>query len=116
MPKRLPHSSFERHLPRAHVLTLGDNAYPDNSPANYAKYYTPTWGRFKSITGLYALRAGAKPAPASKSHAHGALFMALGARRYGRRFIDTHNQVLITAKPGAIRRTSGGRDPTSTLQ
>ena len=41
---------IRRHLPRAHVLTLGDNAYPDNSPANYAKYYTPTWGRFKSIT------------------------------------------------------------------
>ena len=41
---------IRRHLPRAHVLTLGDNAYPDNSPANYAKYYAPTWGRFKSIT------------------------------------------------------------------
>ena len=41
---------IRRHLPRAHVLTLGDNAYPNNSPADYAKYYAPTWGRFKSIT------------------------------------------------------------------
>ncbi len=39
-----------RHLPRQHVLTLGDNAYPDNSPADFAKYYAPTWGRFTSIT------------------------------------------------------------------
>ncbi len=41
---------IRRHLPRAHVLTLGDNAYPNNSPADYARYYAPTWGKFKSIT------------------------------------------------------------------
>ena len=226
---------IRRHLPRAHVLTLGDNAYPKNSLADYAKYYTPTWGKFKSITlpspgnheyrtpraagyfsyfhkpayyahtegswlllsldsvcgkvggctraspqgkwlaaklahttrrcilaffhhplfnagrhgptpsvrplwvqlyaahadvilnghdhnyqrydrlspggqatnrgirefvvgtggaGLYALRAGVKPAPASKASVHGVLFMALGARGYGWRFINLNNRVV----------------------
>lgn len=32
------------------VLTTGDNAYPDGAAAEYAAFYEPTWGRFKSIT------------------------------------------------------------------
>lgn len=32
------------------VAVLGDNAYPDGSPANYANYYEPTWGRHKART------------------------------------------------------------------
>ena len=32
------------------VLTLGDNAYPDGSGADYTSYYDPNWGRFKSKT------------------------------------------------------------------
>jgi Calcineurin-like phosphoesterase len=32
------------------VYTLGDNVYPDGSAAGYAKYYAPTWGRFKPKT------------------------------------------------------------------
>ncbi len=32
------------------VLTLGDNAYEDGSPSQYAQYYAPNWGRFLSIT------------------------------------------------------------------
>src|SRR6185312_7305864 len=31
------------------VLTLGDNAYPDGTTANY-RCYNSTWGRFKSRT------------------------------------------------------------------
>ena len=27
------------------VMTLGDNAYPDGSAADFASYYAPTWGR-----------------------------------------------------------------------
>ena len=27
------------------MLTLGDNAYPDGSAGDYARYYGPTWGR-----------------------------------------------------------------------
>ena len=29
------------------VLTLGDNAYPDGTPAEFANCFDPTWGRFK---------------------------------------------------------------------
>lgn len=32
------------------VLTLGDNAYPDGSTQDYASWYEPTWGQFKTIT------------------------------------------------------------------
>lgn len=32
------------------VLTLGDNAYPDGTPADYQNYYEPTWGQFKART------------------------------------------------------------------
>jgi len=60
------------------VLTLGDNAYPDGSSADYAKWYEPTWGAFKSITdpspgnhdyhtangsGYFAYFAGQVPGP-----------------------------------------------------
>lgn len=34
----------------ARVLTLGDNAYPNGSAADYANCYDPTWGRFKQRT------------------------------------------------------------------
>ncbi len=30
------------------VMTLGDNAYPDGSDADYASCYDPTWGHLKS--------------------------------------------------------------------
>jgi hypothetical protein len=32
------------------VMTLGDNAYPDGSDANYASCYDPTWGHLKPRT------------------------------------------------------------------
>lgn len=32
------------------VLTLGDNAYPDGTAANFADCYEPTWGRYKART------------------------------------------------------------------
>jgi hypothetical protein len=32
------------------VLTLGDNAYPDGTPADFADCYEPTWGRLKART------------------------------------------------------------------
>ena len=37
-------------LPNATVLTLGDNAYPDGSPTDFARCYDPTWGAFKTRT------------------------------------------------------------------
>lgn len=41
------------------VLTLGDNAYPNGSSSDFAKYYDPTWGKFKAIT---------KPAPGNHEY------------------------------------------------
>ena len=32
------------------VLTAGDNAYNEGSPAQYSEYYDPTWGRHKELT------------------------------------------------------------------
>jgi len=32
------------------ALTLGDNAYEDGSPSQFASYYEPNWGRFKAKT------------------------------------------------------------------
>jgi hypothetical protein len=32
------------------VLTLGDNAYPEGSTADFANCYDPSWGAFKHIT------------------------------------------------------------------
>src|SRR6185436_17437968 len=32
------------------VFTLGDNAYPDGTAADFANCYDPTWGRHKSRT------------------------------------------------------------------
>ncbi|MDQ3867215.1 MAG: Ig-like domain-containing protein [Actinomycetota bacterium] len=32
------------------IATLGDNAYPDGSPAQFAACYGPTWGRHKART------------------------------------------------------------------
>ena len=32
------------------VMALGDNAYPDGTPADYANCYAPTWGRHKPRT------------------------------------------------------------------
>jgi hypothetical protein len=32
------------------VLVLGDNAYPNGSVADYATFYDPNWGAFKSKT------------------------------------------------------------------
>jgi len=37
-------------LPGATVFTLGDNAYPDGTPAQFTQCYDPTWGRFRSRT------------------------------------------------------------------
>ncbi len=37
-------------LPNATVLTLGDNAYPNGSPSDFARCYDPTWGAFKART------------------------------------------------------------------
>jgi hypothetical protein len=36
--------------PDTHVFTLGDNAYDDGTAAQFANYYEPTWGRFKTRT------------------------------------------------------------------
>ena len=36
--------------PAAAVYTLGDNAYPDGTTANFNQCYDPTWGRFKDRT------------------------------------------------------------------
>jgi hypothetical protein len=36
--------------PPTRVLTLGDNQYPDGALADLNAYYSPTWGRLKSIT------------------------------------------------------------------
>jgi hypothetical protein len=35
---------------RGTVFTLGDNVYPDGSPANFSNCYDPTWGAQKSRT------------------------------------------------------------------
>jgi acid phosphatase type 7 len=32
------------------ALTLGDNAYPDGTSSDYASYYNPTWGGFRTKT------------------------------------------------------------------
>lgn len=32
------------------VLTLGDNAYPNGAPSEFANCYEPTWGQFKART------------------------------------------------------------------
>ncbi len=32
------------------VLTLGDHAYTNGSSSEFAAYYDPTWGRFRTIT------------------------------------------------------------------
>jgi acid phosphatase type 7 len=32
------------------ALTLGDNAYPDGTSSDYASYYGPTWGGFRTKT------------------------------------------------------------------
>ena len=32
------------------IFTTGDNAYPDGTPADYARNYVPTWGRHKART------------------------------------------------------------------
>jgi hypothetical protein len=32
------------------VFTIGDNAYQDGSPSDFASSYAPTWGQFKSRT------------------------------------------------------------------
>ncbi|WP_239091133.1 metallophosphoesterase family protein [Asanoa iriomotensis] len=32
------------------VFTLGDNAYPNGTPEDFAKCYNPTWGRFRDRT------------------------------------------------------------------
>lgn len=34
----------------SHVLTLGDNAYPEGSLGEFMAYYDPTWGRFADLT------------------------------------------------------------------
>ncbi len=39
----------QRNAPDA-VLTLGDNAYPEGSAADFANCYDPSWGAFKDIT------------------------------------------------------------------
>jgi hypothetical protein len=44
------------------VLTTGDNAYNTGSASDYASYYDPNWGRFKSIT---------KPAPGNHEYDYG---------------------------------------------
>jgi len=32
------------------VITIGDNAYPDGSPADFTRCYDPSWGRHKART------------------------------------------------------------------
>jgi hypothetical protein len=46
-------ASTEKEIRRrrhAAVLTLGDNAYPDGTEGQFARYYDPWWGRFKART------------------------------------------------------------------
>lgn len=46
------------------VLLLGDNQYPDGTPADFAQYFDPTWGRFKALI---------RPAPGNHDyHTNGA--------------------------------------------
>ncbi len=35
---------------RGTVLTLGDNAYEDGTPEEFAECYDPSWGRYKART------------------------------------------------------------------
>jgi chitodextrinase len=44
------------------VLTLGDNAYDTGSASDYASYYDPNWGKYKSIT---------DPAPGNHEYDYG---------------------------------------------
>ncbi len=37
-------------FPKATVLTLGDNVYPNGSVEEFARCYAPTWGAFKART------------------------------------------------------------------
>jgi PKD repeat protein len=41
---------FAATVPDVMVFTLGDNAYPNGRPEDYANCYDPTWGRHKSRT------------------------------------------------------------------
>jgi hypothetical protein len=43
-------SALVSQIEPTRVLTLGDNAYPDGTAANYATYYDPYWGQYKPIT------------------------------------------------------------------
>src|SRR5512141_3221974 len=49
------------------VLVLGDNQYECGQADDYAKYFDPTWGRFKDITrpatGNHAYRTGDSACP-----------------------------------------------------
>ncbi|HEU5103662.1 MAG TPA: DNRLRE domain-containing protein [Roseiflexaceae bacterium] len=49
------------------VFTVGDNAYPDGAPSDYANCYDPTWGRHKART---------RPAPGNHE------YMTSGASGY----------------------------------
>lgn len=53
------------------VATLGDNAYRDGSPADFADCYAPTWGRYKART---------RPAPGNHE------YLTSGAAGYFRYF------------------------------
>ena len=43
-------ASLIAQIKPTHVLTIGDNAYPDGTLSNYTSYYEPYWGQFKAIT------------------------------------------------------------------
>ena len=45
-----PTAALVGQIAPTRVLTLGDNAYPDGTSSDYASYYDPNWGKYKSIT------------------------------------------------------------------
>jgi acid phosphatase type 7 len=43
-------ASLVESIAPTRALTLGDNAYPDGSLAQFMNFFAPNWGRFKTIT------------------------------------------------------------------
>ena len=52
------------------VLTLGDHAYPDGTPNQFAQHYDPTWGEYRDIT---------RPTPGNHDYRSSGYFEYFGA-------------------------------------
>lgn len=66
------------------VITMGDNAYPDGTLANYTSFYAPTWGAFKAKT---------RPSPGNHD------YHTAGAPGY----FDYYNGVGVQTGPAGTR-------------